>query len=309
MQIIPDHQREVLSVHMPVSADHQREVRTVCMSVSADHQSEVLTLRDRLHELRSLPYPQGYVVSSRWATFIDRSMDFCNLTNDARQIAFFGMSEYFDVGLPKADISWLTGSRARYVERYPELRNVGESGLVPSDRVIDCDGVTFSHSIEQAFSYYSGLTDGIGTKTMNVVVEIGSGYGRFVRVLKLSGRSQRFILVDLPESLLFSFAFLRLHFPDAKMRVLRSSEDCAHNVPGDYDFTFCPVQLLHYLRPAKVDLVVNTYSLAEMQQGCIDYIDTQIDINLRPRFFYSYNMVFADKNLHFAESGNLRRRQ
>jgi hypothetical protein len=65
------------------------------------------------------------------------------------------------------------------------------------------------------------------------------------------------------------------------------------------------VQLLHHLRPAKVDLVVNTYSLGEMQQGCVDHIMMQVDVHLRPRFLYSYNTMFTDKNLHYAESGNI----
>ncbi len=276
------------------------------MPVRADQQREVLMFRDRLDELRSLPYPPGYVVSSRWVKFANRFVEFCGLKNDARTIAYFGMSDAgFDVGLPKANVAWLPGSRARYIERHPELTTVGESPLVPSDRVVECDGVAFSHSLEQAFSYYSALTDAIGDEAMDVVVEIGGGYGRFVRLLKLSGRSRRFILVDLPESLLFAFAFLRLHFPEARMRVLRSAADCAHDISGDYDFTFCPVQLLHHLRPAKIDLVVDSYSLGEMQQGCVDHIMMQIDAHLRPRFFYSFNAMFINKDIHYAAGGNI----
>jgi len=256
-----------------------------------------------LDDLQKLPYPPGYVVSTRWAEIIDHAMRAVAEAKDPSEIALFGM-HLFDVGLLPADVNWLRGSRARYNQWHSELSAISESALAPPNSIVGIDGVTFSHSLEQAFSYYRGLVAGIGNDHPDVVIEIGSGYGRFVRVLRLAGRSRHFILVDLPGSLLFAFAYLRLHFPDAKMHLVRSPADAYPDMATDFDFIFCPVQYLHHLRPRNVDLLVNTYSLGEMQQGCVDHIMKCIHANLKPRYFYSFNVIFTNKNLHFDTSGN-----
>ena len=49
------------------------------------------------------------------------------------------------------------------------------------------------------------------------VVELGSGLGHLARTLRVFGVSKSHILIDLPESLIFSYAFLMLNFPDASV--------------------------------------------------------------------------------------------
>jgi hypothetical protein len=130
-------------------------------------------------------------------------------------------------------------------------------------------------------------------------MEIGSGYGRFIRVLWMAGRAQRVTLVDLPQSLIFAFAFLRLHFPDASMKIVKSRQDIYRAMERDHDFVFCPVQFAEDLRPASVDLLINTYSLGEMPQGSVNHLMRLINANLTPAYFFSLNSMFTNKNLHF----------
>lgn len=254
-------------------------------------------------ELKNLPYPPGYVVSTRWAREIDDALRVVEKAQDPREIALFGMQNSFDGGLPPANADYLRDSRGQYNQQHPELSKIGESGLAPPNSVITIDGVTFSYPLDQAFSYYRGLVAGIKDERPEVVVEVGSGYGRFIRVLRLAGRGRHFILVDLPGSLLFAFAFLQLHFPDAKMHIVRSPADIYPDLATDFDFVFCPVQFLHHLYPRNVDLIVNTYSLGEMPQGCVDHIMQCIHSNLKPAYFYSFNQSFIDKNLFYDTSG------
>jgi putative sugar O-methyltransferase len=261
--------------------------------------AEILAFRDLVRDrLAHEPYPNGYVVSTRWQQIIDRAMESI-VAMDPRQIALFGMSAHFDVGLPPADVEYLRSSRARYDAMHPELAAIGESKLAPAEAVTDCGAVSFSHTLDQAFSYYHYIVEGIGAAPVPHVVDIGSGYGRFVRVLRLAGRAQRFTLVDLPQSLLFAFAFLRLHFPGAAMKIVKSRADVYPAMERDYDFVFCPVQFIDVLAPAAVDLLVNTYSFGEMQQECVNHFMGCIHANLKPRYFYSLNSMFTNKNLHF----------
>ena len=259
---------------------------------------EILRMRDLvLGRLAREPYPSGYCVSTRWQDLVDELLTRAARTNDVRRIASLGLV-FFDVGLPVADVDHLLKSRANYVSKHPELALIEESDLAPQNSVTDCGGARFSHSLEQAFSYYDGLVAGIGAAPLHHVVEIGSGYGRFIRVLRLAGRARHFTLVDLPQSLLIAFAFLRLHFPDASMRVIESRDDIYPGMERDFEFLFCPVQFIAALRPTTIDLIVITYSLGEMQQGCIDYLMQSISA-MRPGYFYSLNSAFTDKKLHF----------
>ena len=265
----------------------------------------VLGFRDLVRErLAREPYPPGYVVSTRWQHMIDRALDDV-ASMDAKQIALRGLaSGDFDVGLPPADVKHVQNMRAKHVAAHPELANISESSLAPPGSTATCEGgITFSHGLEQMFDFYDHIVSGIGSQHMPYVVEIGSGSGRLARVLRLAGRGQHFTLIDLPQSLVFSFAFLRLHFPDERLKVIGSRADIYPGMERDFDFVFCPVQFLDALRPETVDLVVNTYSLGEMQQGCVDHLMRFIHSTLRPRYFFSLNSIFIDKNLHFAESG------
>jgi putative sugar O-methyltransferase len=274
--------------------------------VSEENRSSVLAFRDLVQKsLGDEPYPAGYVVSTRWKEIMRHGSQLIEKLDYPGDIAVVGMREFFGVGLvPVKDFDELLNHRLQHDEWHPELRGIGESPLVAPPAVLTHKGITYSHQLSQFFSFYHELVAGIGNAELNTVIEIGSGSGCFVRVLKLAGRGKRFILVDLPESLIFAFAFLRMHFPEAKMHIVKSADDVTPGMETEFDFLFCPAQFLHRLRPQSVDLLVNTYSLGEMQQGCIDHIMNCIHTTLRPRFFWSYNAIFFNKNAHFAESSN-----
>ena len=260
--------------------------------------AEIIAFRDLISgRLAHEPYPNGYVVSTRWQQIIDSAMESV-AAMDGRQIALFGMN-MFDVGLPPAMVDYLRSSRAKYDAKYPELASIGETDLAPAEAVADCVAVSFSHTLEQAFTYYHSIAEGIGAAPVPHVVEIGSGYGRFVRVLRLAGRAQRFTLIDLPQSLLFAFAFLRLYLPDTAMKIIAARADIYPGMERDFDFVLCPVQFADALAPASVDLLINTYSLGEMPQGCVNHLMRTIHDKLKPRYFYSLNSMFTNKNLHF----------
>jgi putative sugar O-methyltransferase len=293
---------------MPLSVRRffrRRAPSIASMPVSPENRSAVLVFRDEVAKrLRREPYPPGYVVSTRWRRLIAAAARRTAALDDPREIALLGMASDFDVGPIAAQADELRRSRVCYNDQYPELRKIGETPLAPGHTVVDVDGATHSHQLDQAFSFYRELVAGLGDTPIDSVMEVGSGYGRFIRVLKLSGKARRFILVDLPDSLMFAFAFLRLHFPAASMKIVQTAADARPGMERDFEFIFCPIQFLHHLRPAAVDLLVNTYSLGEMQQGCVDHILRCVHEHIRPRYFYSLNSIFADKNLYFDVSGN-----
>jgi putative sugar O-methyltransferase len=258
-------------------------------------------------DLTQIAYPQDYKVSKRWRALLDQAMRLALRLRDPRHIAYASMA-MFDVGLSilnEAALKELSEScRKEYYGPHPELRGIGDSSLARPGTTVTVDGVPYSRKTEQGFLFYHEVFAALPKhERTDVVVEIGSGFGRLARIMRLAGRTKCFVLADLPESLLFAYAFLKVNLPDAKTHIIKSRIDIGPHMASEYDFIFCPIQLLAELRLDKVDLVVNTYSLSEMTQGCADHLMQCIHDVLRPRFLYSRNYMFTDKSIHFDTGG------
>ena len=262
-------------------------------------QRDVLKFADLAGEMARLPYPDGYVVSKRWRVRLDEAINRAGRSS----LALARLSlELFDVALETVGperAAWFKQSRAGFISKYPELAALGESAIHPREGVAEIDGITFSAKMEQAFSYYADIKSAIGSlDSIKTIVEVGAGYGRMARIMKLLDPSRCYVLVDLPEALVFSYAFLRKNFPQARLAVFDGTA-----TDPRADFVFCPVQLLRHLELGSVDLFINTYSLAEMRQACVDYIVGCVENVVRPRYLFSLNMAFTDKSQHFDTGG------
>lgn len=261
------------------------------------------------NELGNQPYPLGVVVSTRWRELVQTAMRLVSHLSDPIHIAILAMARLtFDAGMPllSGDDRPLRERRSEYDRRHPELKTIGESRLALPGTVIDIAGVTFSDNLAQGFSYYDEIFSGLGADAKTgVVVEIGGGFGKLARLLRTSGKARCMVLVDLPESLALCFAFLKINFSDARTHVIRSAADVTTDMAERYDFIFCPIQQLDNLKLNHIDLLINTYSLGEMQQSSVDHILHCVHTNLKPKHLFSLNTIFTDKNIHFAESGNV----
>jgi hypothetical protein len=103
------------------------------------------------------------------------------------------------------------------------------------------------------------------------VVELGAGLGHLARALRLFGVSQSHVLLDLPETLIFSYAFLTMNFPEASAIFITEADQAATIRPTDYDFVFAPSCFAEAIDFAGAELFVNTASLGEMSNPTIRY--------------------------------------
>jgi SAM-dependent methyltransferase len=148
---------------------------------------------------------------------------------------------------------------------YSPPRLMGEIGWNVNGKVVSFD--TYHYQSRIALLYEAGVIDFLRSRARPRVLEIGSGYGALALALRQIVPTIRYTLCDLPESLLFSGLYLsaadaaRPHVGD--LRLAKVAEPDVHLLPN-YMFT----ELLD--DGSSFDLVINTWSLAEMSQRQIE---------------------------------------
>src|SRR5207253_289462 len=97
------------------------------------------------------------------------------------------------------------------------------------------------------------------------IMEIGAGIGEICYSLSKVLKPCRFIICDLPESMLFSATYLRLVAPQAKHIVMdTSSGTIFERAPEGVEFIYVPNYLFGELSDVKVDFAYNFGSFEEM---------------------------------------------
>ena len=126
-----------------------------------------------------------------------------------------------------------------------------------------------------------------GTKLR--IVELGGGLGHLARTMRLMGVSCSHLIIDLPETLVFSYSFLRMNFPDLRFLLVSDSEQVPEVEAGRYDFAFVPVHRAESIVSANFDLFVNTASMGEMRNETIRHWMNYIQNRLRIRYLFTLN--------------------
>jgi putative sugar O-methyltransferase len=132
------------------------------------------------------------------------------------------------------------------------------------------------------------------------VLELGGGLGHLARTLKLLGYSHSHMIVDLPETLVFSYCFLSLNFPEARMLLVEDEASARSLSTNQYDFAFVPALLAEVASERPYDLFVNTASLGEMPNKTIRFWQDFIQNRLQVRYAYTLNRYLntIDPNQH-----------
>jgi putative sugar O-methyltransferase len=131
-----------------------------------------------------------------------------------------------------------------------------------------------------------------------VVLEIGAGWGGFAYQFKTLCPRVTYIIVDLPQSLLFSVVYLKTLFPSAAALVYGDK-------PGStlldgyqaYDFIFLPHDFMDRVQLARLDLAINMVSFQEMTSDQVERYAHKVH-ELRCPSLYSLN---RDRSPHNAQ--------
>ncbi|UUX52201.1 putative sugar O-methyltransferase [Nisaea acidiphila] len=139
------------------------------------------------------------------------------------------------------------------------------------------------------FSILKGLQKASESPNNLSIVEFGGGYGNLARILLGAGIANSYVIVDLPESLVFSYTFLRLNFPDLKVSMLSDASNIDNE---EYDILLVPFELRSAILSRGVDIVINTGSLQEMPRSTAEEIMRFIEQDISCRYFFSVNYAF-----------------
>ena len=182
---------------------------------------------------------------------------------------------YHITGLKSYDYRQHHAHRAEPLARKLELLRTKDSRdlFVPESPVLG----GFGHSIDGALvnldtlKFYESLIamDGMGllepSTKRRAVVEIGAGWGGFARAFRCVAPDTTYVIVDLPQTLLFSGTYLQAAFPDAKCVFLGEvPKQELVETWRNYDFVFIPHYAFNDLDLSGLDLAVNMVSFQEM---------------------------------------------
>jgi putative sugar O-methyltransferase len=119
------------------------------------------------------------------------------------------------------------------------------------------------------------------------VLELGAGTGNFARLMLCAFSEIKYTIIDLPETLVFSYMHLRELFPDKEMTLIQNPDDIGRHESASV--VFCPIHLAEYCVGPRYDLVVNAASLGEMKRETVRYWFDLIQTKFNPAYLISVN--------------------
>lgn len=127
----------------------------------------------------------------------------------------------------------------------------------------------------------------IGKEKIQNILELGAGCGHQARTLSLFLPNSKYTIVDLPETLIFSYTFISLNFPQKKILFVTAEEDM--DKMDEYDFVFIPVVFADRLAGRNYDLFINTASMGEMRNDVIHYWMDLIQNKINIKYLFTLN--------------------
>lgn len=115
-------------------------------------------------------------------------------------------------------------------------------------------GVEYQH-------YYADMALSLTQKERPTILELGGGYGGFAYFVSNLSPGSRYIGIDLPEVLALATFYLMAAFPEKRFVLFGEGNEADRQAA---DFLMLPNFAISDVAAGEVDLVFNSYSLAEM---------------------------------------------
>lgn len=173
-------------------------------------------------------------------------------------------------------------------------------------RFVSLDTVKFQRVVSTL--YREGVLDELSSRDRGraSIAEIGGGYGGLAHHLSDIVGESTYLLIDLPETLLFAAAYLSLLNRDKTLYLYDKSdfEEVVRNRWEEYRFILLPNYVLDDLRHLRFDLAVNVASFQEMRT---DQVGSYLDFlhETLTGVLYSLNQDREPKNRELSSLSNM----
>ncbi len=141
---------------------------------------------------------------------------------------------------------------------------------------------------------------------IQIVADVGTGYGTFPILMKKNFQKLKFILIDLPEQLCAARYYIKSEFPSAKIATFKEIEGnkvLDKKFFNNFDFTLIPCYLIDKLEENSTDLFANFASLNEMPKIWFDkYINSKLFVG--SKYLLTMNRI-ARKPMDKAEMSSI----
>ena len=203
-----------------------------------------------------------YVIDLPPRAFAKLRLHTYHLTGDNYQTYYFGnRSSFLDYWGPWLDHGGEKPLPPSHVISEPDN---GIGFRLEDGRLVSQDTARFQRSI-RTLSLEGLVGERASGEDPLRVVEIGAGYGGMaLHVARIVGNC-RYVIIDLPETLLFSAAYLTLQAPESRLYLYRPGDRDVLETAREFDFVLVPNYRLADLRNAEFDLAINVASLQEMR--------------------------------------------
>ena len=122
------------------------------------------------------------------------------------------------------------------------------------------------------------------------ILEIGPGVGNLIRSLSSYFNNNKYFLIDLDISLLFSMLNIIHRFPNSKYLLPNEIDEKLNS--NKYEFIFLTSDQINILKKGSINIAFNTMSFQEMSFREIDkYLDLLRNVMVKENIFYCLNAV------------------
>lgn len=149
------------------------------------------------------------------------------------------------------------------------------------------NGRILSGNFLRTLSIVDSILTHLPQSKIKKVIELGAGCGHQARTLMTVIPGVQYTIVDLPETMMFSFTHLSLCFPNKKLLWVTNEEDLEKI--DDQDFVFVPAVFAPKLIGRSYDLFINTASMGEMTNPTIHKWMKFIQEEIKVKYLFTLN--------------------
>lgn len=247
---------------------------------------------------QDIGYDQSYKLNTFWADQNMRDMlKIINESNTAEEaIHAIQKTWLFSVNTPEPEkekaVDWhlkqLNQSGYHILTQYPSIQESEYSNpaliVLRDDKKFTPD---FLRTVNIAFEIIKICE--IPQNRKFRIVELGAGCGHLARTIRFFIPNNSHIIIDIPETLFFSYIFLKLNFPEAKFLYLTHQKQLEDISIEDYHYIFIPTMFAESIIGKNFDLFINTASLGEMDNSIIRYWMDFVQNKIQVKYLFTLN--------------------